>query len=85
MPENLENSSVATELEKVSFYSNPKEAQCQKCSNYCTIALFSHTSKAILKNLQVRLQQSMNRELQMFKMYLEKTGNRIKVPTSVRL
>ena len=30
MPANLENSAVATGLEKVSFHSNPKERQCQK-------------------------------------------------------
>ena len=55
---NLENSTVATGLEKVSFYSNPKE-----CSNYCTIALISHTSKVVLQILQARLQQYVNREL----------------------
>ena len=37
---------VATGLEKVSFHSNPKE-----CSNYCTIALFSHASKVMLESL----------------------------------
>ena len=58
MPANLENSAVATGLEKVSFHSNPKE-----CSNYCTIALISHANKVILKILQVRLQQYVNREL----------------------
>ena len=58
MPANLENSAVATGLEKVSFHSSPKE-----CSNYCTIALISHTSKVMLKILQARLQQYMNREL----------------------
>ena len=58
MTANLENSVVATGLEKVSFHSNPKER-----SNYCTIALISHTSKAMLKILQVRLQQYMNHEL----------------------
>ena len=63
MSVNLENSAVATGLEKVSFHSNPKEGQCQKCSNYCTIALISHTSKGMLKILQARLQQYMNREL----------------------
>ena len=63
MPSNLENSAVATGLEKVSFHSNPKERQCQKCSNYCKIALISHTSKVILKNLQARLQQYVNHEL----------------------
>ena len=63
MPAHLENSAVATGLEKVSFHSNPKERQCQKCSNYCTIALISHASKVMLKILQVRLQQYLNHEL----------------------
>ena len=58
MPANLENSVVATGLEKVSFHSNSKE-----CSNYCTIALISHASKVMLKILQTRLQQYMNHEL----------------------
>ena len=58
MPANLENSAVATVLEKVSFHSNPKE-----CSNYCTIALISHTSKVMLKILQARFQQYVNCEL----------------------
>ena len=65
MPANLKNSAVATELEKISFpvfqigmNSNPKE-----CSNYCTIALISHTSKVMLKILQARLQQNVNCEL----------------------
>ena len=57
MPVNLENSAVATGLEKVSFHSNPKG-----CSNYRTIALISHTSKVMLKILQARHQQYMNRE-----------------------
>ena len=58
MPANLENSAVATGLEKVCFHSNTKE-----CSNYHTIALISHASKVILKILQARLQQYVNREL----------------------
>ena len=58
MPANLENSAVATGLEKVSFHSSAKE-----CSNYCTIALISHASKVMLKILQARLQQYLNREL----------------------
>ena len=60
---NLENSSVPTGLEKVSFHSNPNERQCQGCSNYCTIALISHASKVMLKILQTRLQQYMHHEL----------------------
>ena len=63
MPANLGGSAVATGLEKVSFHSNPKERQCQKCSNYHTIALISHASKVMLKILQARLQQYMNHEL----------------------
>ena len=55
MPANLENSAVATGLEKVSFHSNPKE-----CSNYLTVALISHASKEMLKILQARLQQYVN-------------------------
>ena len=56
---NLENSAVATELEKVSFHSNPREEQCQRLH---PIALISHVSKVMLKILQARLQQYMNRE-----------------------
>ena len=73
MPANLENSVVATGLEKVSFHSNPKERQnAKECSNYRTIALISHDSKVMLKILQARLQQYVNHELQMFKLVLEK-------------
>ena len=63
MPANLETSAVATGLEKVSFHSNPKEGNAKECSNYCTIALISHASKVMFKNLQARLQQYVNREL----------------------
>ena len=63
MPANLENSAVATGLEKVSLYSNPEERQCQRSSNYRTIALISHASKIMLKILQARLQQYVNHEL----------------------
>ena len=63
MPANLEISAVATGLEKISFHSNPKKGNAKECSNYCTIALISHTSKVMFKILQARLQQYMNREL----------------------
>ena len=63
MPANLENSAVATGLEKVNFHSNPKERHAKECSNYGTIALISHVSKVILKILQVQLQQYVNSEL----------------------
>ena len=45
------------------FIPVPKKGNAKECSNYCTIALTSHTSKVMLKILQVRLQQYMNREL----------------------
>ena len=41
----------------------PKKGDAKECSNYCTIALISHTSKVMLKILQARLQQYMNHEL----------------------
>ena len=64
MPANLENSAVATGLEKVSFHFNTKERQYAKeYSNYCTIALISHVSKVKFKILQARLQQYVNSEL----------------------
>ena len=63
MSANLENSALATGLEKVSFHSNPKKGNAKECSNYCTTALISHASKVMLKILQTRPQQYVNREL----------------------
>ena len=63
MPANLENSAVATELEKVSFHSNSKKGNAKDCSNYCTIALISHANEVMLKILQARPQQYVNHEL----------------------
>ena len=45
------------------FIPIPKKGNAKECSNYCTIALISHASKVMLKILQARLQQYMNREL----------------------
>ena len=63
MPANLENSAVATGLEKVHFHSNPKERQCQRMLSYHTIEFISHASKEMLKILQARLQQYVNHVL----------------------
>ena len=49
MPANLENSAVATGLEKVVCIPIPKKGNAKEYSNYCTIALISHTSKVMLK------------------------------------
>ena len=83
MPAHLENSAVATGLEKVSFHSNPRERQCQRISNYHTIALISHASKVMLKILQARLQQYVNRELPDVQAGFRKgRGTRYHLPTS---
>ena len=64
MPANLANSAVATGLEMVSFHFNPKERQCQRVLKILqSITLISHASKVMLKILQARLQQYVNREL----------------------
>ena len=63
MPASLENSAVATGLEKVSFHSSPKERQCQRMLRLLHIALISHASKVMIKILQDRLQQFVNREI----------------------
>ena len=79
MPANLENSAVATGLEKVTLI--PKKGNVKECSNYRTIALISHASKVMLKILQARLQQYVNSL--MFKLVLEKAEEpEIKLPTS---
>ena len=84
MPANLENSAVATGLEKVSFHSNSKEGNAKKCSNYCKIALISLASKEMLKILQSRLQQYMNRELPDIQAGFRKgRGTRDQLPTSL--
>ena len=63
MPANLENSAVATRLEKVIFILIPKKGNAKECSNYHTIALISHASKVMLKILQARFPQHVNHEL----------------------
>ena len=45
------------------FIPIPNKGNAKECSNYCTIALVSHTSKVMLKIFQARLQQYMNHEL----------------------
>ena len=84
MPAHLENSAVATGLEKVSFHSNPNERQCQRMFKLCTIAVISHASKVLLKILQTRLQKYANRELPDIQTGFRKAEEtEIKLPTSV--
>ena len=63
MPANLENSAVATVLEKVFSFQSQRKAMPKECSNYHMLALISHASKVMLKILQASLQQYMNQEL----------------------
>ena len=60
---NLEKSTVATGWKRSVFIPIPKKGNAKVCSNYCTIALISHTSKVMLKIFQARLQQYMSQEL----------------------
>ena len=70
----LNNSTVATEVEKVSFHSNPKEY-----SKHCITAFISHASKVMFKILQARFQQT----FQTYKLDLEKAEEpETKLPTS---
>ena len=52
------------------FIPIPKKGNPKQCSNYCTVAIISHTSKILLKILQARLQQYINVNVQMFKLVL---------------
>ena len=61
MPANLENSAV--DWKRSVFIPIPKKGNAKECSNCCTIALISHTSKIMLKILQARLQRYVNCEL----------------------
>ena len=63
MPGNFENSAMATGLENVFSFQSPQKGNAKECTNYCTVALISHTSKVMLKLLKARLQQYMNYEL----------------------
>ena len=63
MQANLEDSSVVTGLENVSFHSSPKEGNSKECSNYHILVLISHVSKFMLKILQALFLQYMNQEL----------------------
>ena len=65
------------------FIPIPKKGNAKECSDYLTIALISHASKVMLKILQARLQQYMNRELPDVQLDLEKAEEpEIKLPVS---
>ena len=83
MPANLENSTVATGLEKSVYIPIPKKDNAREFFKLPTIALISHASKVMLKILQARFQHTWTRNFQMFKLDLEKAEEpKIKLPTS---
>ena len=62
------------------FIPIPKKGNAKECSNYCTIALISHASKVMLKILQARLQQYVNRERPDFQAGFRKgRGTRVQI------
>ena len=82
MPTNLENLAVTTGLE-VSVHSNPKDRQCQRMLKLPHTALISHAGKVMLKILQARLQQYVNREILDVQVGFKKAEEpEIKLPTS---
>ena len=82
MPANLENSAVATDSKPSVFIPIPKKGNVKGCSNYHTIALVLHASKVMLKILQARLQQYVNRELPDVEAGFTKKEPEIKLLTS---
>ena len=82
MPANLENSAVATGLEKARFHPIPKKGNAKGCSNDHTVALISHASKVMLKILQTMLQQYINHEFPDVQAKCRKwRENEVKLPT----
>ena len=62
MPENLKTQQWPQDQKMSVFILIPKKGNAKECSNYHTSALISHASKVMLKILQARLQQYVNRE-----------------------
>ena len=68
------------------FIPTPKKCNAKECANYHTIALISHTSKVMLKILQVRLEQYMNQEHTNVQAGFRKgRGNRDQIATTCRI
>ena len=63
MSANLENSAVPQDWKRSVFIPIPEKGNAKECSNYCTIALISHSSKVMLKILQAMLQRYLNHKI----------------------
>ena len=83
MPENLENSAVATRLEKVNFHSNPKEGQCQRMFQLLCHCAFHILARSCSKSFKLSFNSTLSENFQIYKLDLEKTEEpEIKLPTS---
>ena len=83
MPANLEKSAVSQDWKRSVLIPIPKTGNAEECSNYHPIALISPASKVMLKTLQARLQQYVNRELPDVQAGFRKgRGTRDQLPTS---
>ena len=63
MPANWKTQQWPQDWKRPVFTLIPKKGNTKECSNYHTMALISHASKVMIKILQARLQQNVNREL----------------------
>ena len=75
MPANLENSAVAPGLEKINFYSNPKERQCQRILKLPHNCIISQASKVMPKFSKPGFNSMWTENFQMFRLDLEKVEN----------
>ena len=82
MPANMKTQQWPQDRKRSVFTPIPKKDNAKEYSNYCTIALISHTSKVMLKILQTMLQEYVNRELPDVQAGFRK-GRGNKLPTSV--
>ena len=85
MPANLENSAVATGLEKSVFIPIPKKGNAKECSNFHRIALISHARKVRQNILQARLQQYMKHEFPDVQAVFRKVRGTIDQTANIRL
>ena len=76
MPANLKNPTMPKNWKMSVFIPIPKKSNIKECSNYCTIALISHSSKVMLKIIELGFRSTQTENFQMYKMDLEKAEAR---------
>ena len=82
---NVENTAVATGLEKMSFHFNPREGQAKECSNCCAVGLILCASKVMLISIKLGLSSMWMENFQMYRPDLENTEeSKVKLPAFTR-